>query len=136
MQHGPYKLSKNVMIFGLFSAVSNWPIEQPHQQFPPQKFCSGLRALEVDNDVKINEYFDVNWLMPKNYSTLKSEMTLKLRLHFEGTKVHQKCLKSSIWRVFEKLLKFAVEVLPDKSILIGQNFWVIFKHCGVLQSLF
>ena len=32
----------------------------------------------------------------------------ELRLHFEWTKVHKKCQKGSIWRVFENL-KLAVK---------------------------
>ena len=46
----------------------------------------------------------------------------ELYLHFEWTKVHQKCHKWPIWRVFENL-KLAVTQcyhLPDRSILISQ----------------
>ena len=45
----------------------------------------------------------------------------ELRLHFEWTKVNQKCQKGSIWAIFWKPEAFGQTVLPDRSVLIGQK---------------
>ena len=44
----------------------------------------------------------------------------ELRLHFEWTKVNQKCQKWSIWQFFENL-NLRSNSVPDKSILNGQK---------------
>ena len=73
----------------------------------------------------------------KSHSTWRAKS--ELRLHFEWTKVNQKCQKCSIWRVFQKTEACGQTVLPDMSVLIGQmpnfknsnaTFWVMFKQCG------
>ena len=40
----------------------------------------------------------------------------ELRLHTEWTKIHKRCHKWLIWRVYEKQ-----SVLPDRSLIIGQK---------------
>ena len=42
----------------------------------------------------------------------------ELHLHFEMTKLHQKCQK---WRFYGKPKPSGQKVVPDKSILIGQK---------------
>ena len=42
----------------------------------------------------------------------------ELHLHFEMTKLHQKCQK---WRFYGKPKASGQKVVPDKSILIGQK---------------
>ena len=66
-------------------------------------------------------------------------------LHFEWTKINQKCQKRSILASFWKSETCGQTVLPDMSVLIGQklvenakiqmrHFWVIFKQCGSLLT--
>ena len=45
----------------------------------------------------------------------------ELRLHFQWTKVHQKCQKCSILANFRKPEACGQTVLPDRSVLIGQK---------------
>ena len=45
----------------------------------------------------------------------------ELRLHFELTKVNQKCQKWSILVSFGKPEAYGQTVLPDRSLLIGQK---------------
>ena len=45
----------------------------------------------------------------------------ELRLHFEWTKVNQKCQKLSILASFCKAEACGRTVLPDRSVLIGQK---------------
>ena len=49
----------------------------------------------------------------------------ELRLHFERTKVHQKCLIMSILSVFEKLMNAVKEGYQTK---IGENAKIHMRH--------
>ena len=60
----------------------------------------------------------------------------ELRLHFEWTKINEKCQKLSIWATI-KNLKCSQIVLPDRSLLIGQKRWKMskFKYSNALFSV-
>ena len=63
----------------------------------------------------------------------------ELRLHFEWTKVHEKCQKWSILASFFKLESYGQTVLPDRSVLMGQKLVKKAKNkklkCDTLASL-
>ena len=76
------------------------------------------------------------------FQNQRKNLIQHLRLHFEWTKVHQKCQNWSFWRVFEKPETCCQTLLPDRSISIRQKrlenakmknsnaiFWVNFKNC-------
>ena len=60
------------------------------------------------------------WLKITQKSLIQHCERSELRLHFEWTKVNQKCQKWSIWQFFENL-NLRSNSVPDKSILNGQK---------------